>query len=86
MDWTKQGAAVVASVDLKSGQRGNVVLVGARENPKGAVIVLPSGGGAVDTRPLEAHLDNLPAATVTEIMCMQERLFGASGLPKVNLA
>jgi len=86
MDWTRQGAAVVSSIELTTGPRGKVVLVGPRENPKGAVIVIAGAGGVVDTRPVSAHLDYLPAAVVAEVLCMQERVFGASGLPPVHFS
>lgn len=86
MDWTRQGAAVVSSIELANGRRGKVVLVGPRENPKGAVVVIAGAGGVVETRPVGAHLDDLPPAVVAEVMCMQEREFGASGLPKAHLA
>jgi hypothetical protein len=86
MDWTMQGAAVVSNIELTTGQRGKVVLVGARENPMGAVIVLAgASGGAVDSKPVEAHLDRLSPTVVAEVICMQERLFGAASLPKVHL-
>lgn len=85
MDWTKQGAAVVSSVELTTGQHGKVVIVGQRENPKGAVIVLGgSGGGVMDAKPVDAHLDHLSPAAVAEIIWMQERVFGSAGLPKVQ--
>ncbi|NUM55475.1 MAG: hypothetical protein HUU46_17645 [Candidatus Hydrogenedentes bacterium] len=84
MDWTKQGAAVVSSVEFTTGQRGKVVIVGPRENPKGAVIVI-AGPAGVETRSVGEYLDRLNPAAVAEILCMQERAFGASGLPKVQL-
>ena len=82
MEWTKQGAAAVAPIQLLNGARGRIVLVGARENPKGAMVLVPgSVPASVDTRPLEQHLDHLAPMTIVEIICMQERLFGESGLP-----
>ena len=85
MDWTKQGAAVVSSVELTTGQHGKVVIVGPRENPKGAIIVLGGeGGGVMDAKPVDTHLDHLTPVTVAEIICTQERVFGAAGLPKVQ--
>ena len=87
MVWTKQGAAFVAPIDLTTGQHGRVVIVGPRENPQGAVIVIAhASGGSVDTQPVDAHLDRLPPAATAEIVCMQERAFGASGLPKPQLS
>lgn len=83
MDWTKQGPVIVAPVELTPGRRGRAVLVGPRENPQGAVIIVAGmAGGGVDTRPLDAHLDQLSPAVITEIVCMQERQFGSCGLPK----
>lgn len=84
MDWTKQGTAVTGSLALTTGERARVVIVDARENPKGAVIVT-TGAGGVETKPLESQLDRLSPAAVAEILCVQERLFGSSGLPKVKL-
>lgn len=85
MDWTKQGAAVVSSVELTTGQHGKVVIVGPRENPKGAVIVLGgAGGGVMDAKPVDAHMDHLSPGVVAEIICTQERVFGSAGLPKVQ--
>lgn len=58
------------------------MLVGARENPKGAVVVLPSGpGGALKATPLQDCLASLSPAQVIEVACMQERIFGDSSLP-----
>ncbi len=87
MDWTKQGPAFVAPINLTTGQHGRVVIVGPRENPKGAVIVIAhASGGSVDTQPVDAHLDRLAPAAAAEIICMQERVFGASGLPRPQLS
>lgn len=85
MDWTKQGAAVVSSVELTTGQHGKAVIVGPRENPKGAVIVLGgAGGGVMDAKPIDTVLDQLAPETIAEIICTQERVFGSAGLPKVQ--
>ena len=62
-----------------------MVIVGPRENPKGAIIVLGGeGGGVMDAKPVATHLDHLTPATVAAIVCTQERVFGAAGLPKVQ--
>lgn len=79
--WHKQGAAVVGRVSYQDGRPGNVVLVGPRANPKGATLVLPpEGGGQLKTLPLREGVSLLHPATVVEIICMQERVFGESGL------
>ncbi|HNR36019.1 MAG TPA: hypothetical protein PKO36_12620 [Candidatus Hydrogenedentes bacterium] len=39
-------------------------------------------GGAVQTLPLSMALNLIHPAHVIEILCMQERAFGGSGLPK----
>jgi len=68
---------------LLDNRQANIVLVGARQNPKGAIVVLPGeAGGAVQTLPLSMALNLIHPAHVIEILCMQERAFGGSGLPK----
>ncbi|MCX5757985.1 MAG: hypothetical protein NTU83_05685 [Candidatus Hydrogenedentes bacterium] len=68
---------------LTDSREGNVVLVGARQNSKGAVLVLPGdAGGPVQTVPLPMELTLVHSANVVEILCMQERAFGSSDLPK----
>jgi len=70
----------VGVVALLDGRRGNVVLAGSRGNSKGAILVLPDSGGEVTSVPLAEGLDLLAAPTVVDILCMQERAFGDSGL------
>lgn len=86
MDWTRQGAGLIASVRLHDGRTGKVVLVGSRNNPKGAVLVLASqdaeGAHAV---PLHEAMPFLSPRHVVEILCTQERAFGESGLAPVEL-
>lgn len=80
--WRRQGAAVVGSLTLPDGQKGNVVLVGGRDNPRGAAIVLPGAAGAPRTLPFEGNAGLLHPQQVAELVCMQERVFGTAGLPK----
>lgn len=59
------------------------MLVGARQNPKGAVLVLPGeAGGPVQAVPLPMALAMLHPADAVAIFCVQERAFGKSDLPK----
>ena len=68
---------------LTDNRQGNIVLVGARQNPKGAVLVLPGDAGApVQTVPLPMALTLVHCANAVEIMCVQERAFGNNGLPQ----
>lgn len=68
---------------LTDTRQANIVLVGARQNPKGAVLVLPGEAGApVQTAPFPTALALVHPANAVEILCMQERVFGNSGLPK----
>jgi hypothetical protein len=77
----KQGDGWVGAVLLTDGREGNFVLVGPRQNPKGAVVVLPgNASGEVQTIPLGAALPLLHPGNVFEILCVQERAFGKSGL------
>jgi hypothetical protein len=58
-----------------------VVLVGARDNPKGAVLVLPGeAAGEVEAVPLSSGLAWLSPGQALDLLCMQERIFGKSGL------
>jgi hypothetical protein len=57
------------------------VLVAVRQNPKGAVLVLPPpAGGQAQTMPLDAGLHLVHPGNVIEILCTQERAFGKSRL------
>lgn len=68
-------------VEFEGGRVGSVVLVGPRANPKGAVVVLPSdNGGSVKTVPLSEVEAGLHPAALVEILAVQERAFGSSGL------
>lgn len=79
--WKKQGAGWVGSLSLVDGRQANVVCVGSRENPKGAVLVLPEEEtGQVQTMQLSSGLERLYPCHVLEVLCMQERAFGKSGL------
>jgi hypothetical protein len=81
MDWKRQGAGFVSAILLRDGREGRAVLVGSRDNPKGAMLVLP-GEGSGDAQAIEfsdaVHL--LLPRDVVELLCAQERAFGASGL------
>ncbi|MCX5769250.1 MAG: hypothetical protein NTZ09_03090 [Candidatus Hydrogenedentes bacterium] len=68
-------------VTFLDGRVGSVVLVGPRSNPKGAMAVLPGdSAGAVKTLPLPQVMDSLQPATLVEVLAVQERAFGNSGL------
>ncbi len=87
MKWTRQGDAVVGAIRLTDGAAARVVLVGPRTNQKGAVVVIPvEGPEKIKTLNLNGALDRLNPQDVVEVLCMQERLFGASGLaiPKIS--
>jgi hypothetical protein len=66
---------------LADGRHANVVLVGARDNPKGAVLVLPGETvGQVQTEPLQSAWVRLRPDHALGVLCMQERAFGKNGL------
>ena len=84
--WRRQGAAAVGTLQLIDGRPANVVLVGARDNPRGAAVaVRRADTGAVETVPLAALYDALHPMDLTAVLCMQERVFGASPLPPPEL-
>jgi hypothetical protein len=68
-------------VTLPDGRAGSVVLVGARDNAKGAILVFPGvNNEGVEKLALSSGVELLHPQHVTEILCMQERAFGNSGL------
>jgi len=68
-------------VSFLDGARGNVVLAGGRSNPKGAILVLPGDrAGKVKTVAFADGLHLLSSAAIVDVLCMQERAFGDSGL------
>jgi hypothetical protein len=84
ISWKQQGAAVVGSLEFTDGRQGNAVLVGARQNPKGAVILFSTGPGEhLKTIPLYEALDMLHPGSVVEIICMQELAYG-KGQPRLQ--
>lgn len=82
----QQGEAVVGVLTLPDGRAGRVVLVGPRELPKGAMVVVATGATSSEVIPLSNALPLLSAQQIIEIVCMQERVFGTAGLPEPELA
>lgn len=82
MDWKRQEKAIVGNVALADGRTGSVVLVADRANPKGAMMIFPGASeDDVETTPLSDHIAALHPRQLTEILIMQERVFGKSQLP-----
>jgi hypothetical protein len=80
--WRKQGAAVVGDLSFLDGRKGNVVLVGGPQNPRGAALVLSAPEGEKPQMVmLSAGGALLHSRQIIDILCMQERCFGAHGLP-----
>lgn len=87
ISWSQQGGATVGAVTLPGGRAGKAVVVGPREHPKGAMIVYPDQQtGEVKKAPLTAFVEHLPPWELLEVYCMQERIFGGSGLNPPGLA
>lgn len=81
MKWSTQGSALIGAITLTDGRSANAVIMGARSNPKGAVIVAKNAeSGEAETVPLAQGLDALKPTDAIAILCMQERLHGESGL------
>lgn len=79
--WNAHGAAFVGAVTLANGRRGQVVVVGPRDNPKGASLVVASASGNEPvTVPLSETLTHIRPKELIEILAAQERCFGSSGL------
>ena len=84
--WQRQGAAIVGAVKLASGRAGRVVIVAARDNPKGAMLIAPGAApGEMRPSPLQDDLDALEPTALIEILCMQERVFGNAPLPPPDI-
>jgi hypothetical protein len=75
--WQKQGAAWVGTLKLGDGNAANIVLLGGRDNPKGAVLVTAARGGSPEKRVLGGVLELLSPRQAIEILCMQQRAFGS---------
>jgi hypothetical protein len=81
MKWTSRGNAAIATVALLDGRNGNAVIVGARSNPKGAVIVAKGADSEIpETVSLSQCLDALIPTGLIDILCMQKRLHGEGGI------
>ncbi|MBN2311300.1 MAG: hypothetical protein JXR94_20150 [Candidatus Hydrogenedentes bacterium] len=84
--WQKQETAYVGKVQLADGHWCKVVLVGARTNPQGAMVVVAGKGGeAVKPRPFADCVAAFTPDTVMEVYCTQERAFGDRGLEPPDL-
>jgi len=70
----------VGALQLTDGRAANVVLVGSRQNAKGAVLLVPGSQGQVQTLPLSSGLEFLHPQHVVDVLLLQERAFGPSGL------
>ena len=75
MTWTQQGNATIAPVTLVDGRTGNAVIVGPRENPKGAVLLVPSEAtGEPESIPLQYGVELLRPENVIDILGIQASL------------
>ena len=81
--WQKQSAGWVGALRLTDGRAAKVAIVGSRETPKGAMIVCANSEDAhsVETLSLLESASLIHPGNVVEIMCLQERIYGNSGLP-----
>jgi hypothetical protein len=86
MDWSRHGGAVVSPIRLTDGCAGRVALVAGRDNPKGAMVIVANDQAAPVPAPLTSLLDSIQPADAVEILCMQERVFGSSGLPAADVS
>lgn len=84
--WKKQGEAVVGALRFTDGRSARLVLVGPRDHPKGAMLVVATTPEAADVIPFSDALTFLYAQQIIESLCMQERVFGDSGVDAPELA
>lgn len=79
--WKRQGGALVGAVKTSGKRTSRIVLVAGRDNPMGAMLaVVPNGQSRPEVVPLAEALELLGPQDVIEILCMQERVYGDSGL------
>lgn len=83
--WKSQGAAFAADLALIDGRRATAVIVADRQNPRGLVLLLQEGGAAPTPVLIEEVEDALAPGDHIELLTMQERAFGAAGLPRPEL-
>ncbi len=84
--WQKQGEAIVGALSLVDGRKGSAVVLGARENPKGASLVITAeDGGEPERIPLADATDLISPEALIDILCTQERAFGSVGLEPLKL-
>jgi hypothetical protein len=85
--WKKQGDALVGVLTLPSGRPARIVLMGPRSNPKGAMVVIPSVTDAKpEVLPLADAAELLSAQQIIDVACVQERIYGDTGLTPPDLA
>ena len=71
---------MVGAVSLMDGRPARVALLGPRNAPKGAVVIVADGETEVTTLSLIECLHLLSPEHIIDTICMQERVFGESGL------
>lgn len=86
LTWKAQGPAFASDARLKDGRAAKLVLVADYTNPNGAVLLVPQADGTMETLPLATAADQLSAGDLIETTLMQVRAFGATELPKPELA
>ncbi|MCC6696452.1 MAG: hypothetical protein IT365_12545 [Candidatus Hydrogenedentes bacterium] len=85
MEWKRHGAGLVSGIELSDGRTGKVVLIGGRDNPKGAMLVLPSEGEeSAKAFPIAEVAGVFHPSQLVEVLCAQERAFGGSGLNPIE--
>jgi len=80
MDWSQQGGAVVSPARLTDGRTARIVLVADRTNPKGAMLLFADKSAGQSASSFSEMLDAFHPNDVADILCMQERAFGSTGL------
>lgn len=81
--WQKQNAGWVGALQLTDERAAKVVVVGSRDIPKSVMIVCAASGEdpQIETYPFSEAATLLHPGNIVEIMCLQERIFGNSGMP-----
>ncbi len=77
---------MVGPLTLADGAEGRIVLIGPRTASDGAMVVLmATDKSSVESLPFSEVLDRVSPSVIVNVLCAQERQFGDSGLPTLDV-
>lgn len=81
LSWTKRDEVLTSPITLTDGRSGTAVIVGPRNHPKGASLIVADESGQASNVPLRNTPDLVGVQDMIDILGMQEQTFrsAASG-------